>query len=501
MLGLFDDYMSLVQNRLTSVTKIGGTPTYFPHLLGPGDAAETTFKSNKQDRTASADETGLLSAAQQSQLRSWQRCGVCGADMYLLAQAYAPAPTFALASSSSPHHRMLYVWCCNSAVCSQQPLDSWKSAVIQVDQEDMEAFGDEDAGLGAEENDEEEEDEEPYREHPLPASALPSTHAFPPCHVHVVPEPPFRPGAPFPARPPPPSVSPDGTTGLSEKEELKDLEKKVDLKNTAVDYHFEAFRARVAREPTQVIRYYPAPAPVSQEPSPSEESKNKKDEDEERDLLNGTHPLFMNPERVVRYFEKPDTAANAKTVGKRRPMGVVTHTDPSSAKQTAMPTTTDASPKEDEEEEEEDELELADEVEKQVNMLHHRSLRHRCTECGGPLRAECQVLPTALYYLRPEQYLPPRRQPSNTTENQATKTEDQSVDFGTVTVYTCANWCQAKKPGVVLTEAFLLVEPAPAAQDVSEESRREAATQKKTKKTDLRDFMTSSKPLEKEWVE
>lgn len=491
MLGLFDDYMSLRENRLTSVTKIGGTPTYFPHLLA-------------------AD--GLLSDEQRSQLRSWQRCGVCGADMYLLAQAYAPAPTFALLSPSAtsvappPHHRMLYVWCCNSSVCSKQPRDSWKAAVIQVDQEDLDAFGED--GEGNRNAEEDEEDEEPYREHPLPRGALPCTHAFPPCHVHVVPEPPFRHGAPFPARPPPTSPSSSTPADLtSEKEELKDLEKKVDLKNTAVDYHFEAFRARIAREPTQVIRYYPASVPDNTTVSVRE----RKEDQKEQELLNGSHPLFMNPERVIRHFEATTCeGASAKKNGAsvKRSQTMAIHTDPSStsAGETEKPTTLTKEEEMmmmgEEEEEEEDEIELAEEVEHQVNMLHHRPLRHRCTDCGGLLRAECQVLPTSLYYLRPEQYLPPRRQTSSkVAENHSTSgSEDLSVDFGTVTVYTCANWCQAKRPGVVLTEAFLLVEPAPTVQENTDNKKTEGneAKNNKKKKTDLREFMTSTKPLEDE---
>lgn len=431
LLGLFDDYMSIPQNRLTSISKIGGTPNYFPSLF----------------------EKGLLSSSQQDQIRDWTRCGVCGKELYLIAQAYAPAPTSAIqrSTSSEPnaalplHNRMLYLWCCNSASCGEQPKDSWRCICVQVDQEDTLAFGDDTVNK---EDDEVEEDEDAYRLTPLPRASLPVAHCFPPVNVRISPEPPHRCGAPFPL--PPPKVDPAAEKPIGDPStaaELADLDKKVHLKNTAVDYYFEAFRARVAREPSQVMRYYPRPALTSSTTS-------------------SARPLFMNIHAVSSFYE----ASSASF-------------EPSPEEAVML-----------------DALECESEDKKQEVMKLGGSVKRRCHRCGGKLVAEWQLLPTALYYLKPEEHLPVSPGEKKTKEGDAKedgtlKADAKSsagVDFGSVTVFTCEHWCGASEKGVVVDEAFVLVEPAPAMPS-SAGDEADGGTGETGGKIDLRTFMTSEK--------
>ncbi|RNF14788.1 putative programmed cell death protein 2 [Trypanosoma conorhini] len=237
LLGVFDGYMPLERNALTSETKIGGTPTFFP----------------------------TLSDAQREIIRGWTTCGVCGHPMFLLLQAFSPLP-----SASSLHHRMIYVFCCNSAACVRQPSASWCAFALQVDAADESALHDE-------------ESEEVFQCGPLlPAELPPNT--FPPCFVDIVPEPTKEIVVPTNLEAELIRTAEENArkAGITE-DDVTELENTIDLKDKPSDYEFEKFRRRMSREPAQVLRYY------------SRDGSGK----EENGVPTATAPpLFMNPGSV-----------------------------------------------------------------------------------------------------------------------------------------------------------------------------------------------------------
>ncbi|CCW70315.1 unnamed protein product [Phytomonas sp. Hart1] len=246
LLGLFDGYMSRGDDQLTSETKLGGALTYFPPIT----------------------------PEQRGQIDRWTRCGVCSHPMFLLLQAYSPLPQDA---PSTPHHRMLYVFCCNTSGCAREPSRSWAAFSLQVDQDDGESTlaADADVVLTA----------------PLPPGEL-APHSFPPCFVRVVEEPEEGEG-----------VTPtdlelemikmaeansraaDANHGVPfPDDDLKALAQMVDLKDKRSDYYYEKFRTRVARAPTQLLRYHQRTPPMAATGQG----------------LQGRHerPLFMNPHKL-----------------------------------------------------------------------------------------------------------------------------------------------------------------------------------------------------------
>lgn len=522
-LGVFDDYMSLQQNQLTSLTKLGGTPTYFPHLFSQIES-ELTQPTGTSGTPSPFISTSSSMATMLEELREGPRCGVCGRRMFLLAQAYAPAPSFTRSSPSAAHNRMLYVWCCNSAGCSFSATSSpsrvtpenWKCVAVQLDREDEEAFGE------AAECQEEDEDDELYRETPLPLSAL-HRPSFPPCHVHIIPEPPKFIGALFPLPPPKKEVEEALRKKVEDpnlEQELKALDKEVDLKNSAVDYHYDAFRVRLEREPQQVIRYYPSPLLPSSSPSTtstglSDPSTCEAEVDTtlSQPVPSGEGPIFMNPACVLPYFTPTSTTSQKdktqeKNGDKQHGSADAIHTT------TAISTTTPTCHRGDgdrtvgkhEEEPQEDpiqkELQLAEECAAAVTAAE---LSQRCVYCGGPLRAEMQIMPTSLYFLHGSNYLPPTATTTKTTVAAASAStplsvqqEDQSIDFGTVTIWTCARWCRVKERGVVVdTNVTVLVEPPPLAVTKNGKKGSDEVIQALQKtKTDLRAFMTSKEDEE-----
>lgn len=261
LLGICDGYMPAARNALTSETKIGGTATYLPEL----------------------------SEAQRAQIKAWTSCGVCGRPMALLLQAYSPLP-----SSRGPHHRMLYVFACNSASCCRQPSSSWVAFSLQVDQED-EAAEAEDTEEGAEPL------EEPLRPSELPVNTLP------PCYVYIDVEPAKEIVVPTDVERELIRMAEEnaksGANGIAEAD-LKEIEATIDLKDKRSDYYYEKFRSRVAREPHQVLRYHQrdsatparsAGGPLAVVSGPAVNKQHR--------------PLFMNPEKVKRFFTVPACAS------------------------------------------------------------------------------------------------------------------------------------------------------------------------------------------------
>ncbi|KAG5479433.1 hypothetical protein LSCM1_04696 [Leishmania martiniquensis] len=250
LLGLFDGYMSHKRDRLTSETKLGGTPTYFPPL---GDA-------------------------EKAQIHRWTSCGICGHAMSLLAQAYSPLPT---APATHPHHRMVYVFACNSAYCSRQPASSMVSFSVQVDQEDEQALA---------ENTDEEDEDEAIKMGPLLPSELHEA-VLPPCYVYIGAEPSREVVEPTDIERELIKMAEENARSAVSDEELQQLEQLVDLKGKRTDYLYERFRSRVARAPHQVLRYYErtVASAVAEAaaalPSASSRAKDAK-------------PIFMNPDKV-----------------------------------------------------------------------------------------------------------------------------------------------------------------------------------------------------------
>lgn len=178
---------------------------------------------------------------------------------------------------------MLYVFCCNSASCARQPSDSWCAFSIQADQEDTAALC---------ENDEAEDDDVVQVSALLP-SELPLC-TFPPCYVSIDEEPAKEVIVPTDVEAEMIRMAEENArAGANEikEEDLRELEAVVDLKDKKADYYYEKFRARVARAPTQVMRYHQrSPAAVSSGTTSTSTQQR---------------PLFMNPDKVKRFLTIP----------------------------------------------------------------------------------------------------------------------------------------------------------------------------------------------------
>uniref|UniRef100_A0A0A9WW25 Programmed cell death protein 2 n=1 Tax=Lygus hesperus TaxID=30085 RepID=A0A0A9WW25_LYGHE len=79
-----------------------------------------------------------------------------------------------------------------------------------------------------------------------------------------------------------------------------------------------------------------------------------------------------------------------------------------------------------------------------------------CTYCGMARIHELQIMPTALYYLHVADYLPVAQ-----TGGTIRSANMDGVDFGTVTVYSCAHECARHAKGVFVHQEFVCVEDAP----------------------------------------
>nr|CCC93341.1 conserved hypothetical protein [Trypanosoma congolense IL3000] len=209
LLGVFDGYMSLERNTFTSETKIGGSPTYL----------------------------SSLSNAHRSLIQEWTTCGVCGRPMFLVLQAFSPLPR-----SPASHHRMMYIFCCNSDACAHQPSSSWCAFTFQVDNADEEVLSDTNSDI--------------IQTEPIAASALPS-FTFPPCYVDIVTEPKKEVVVPTDLEAEMIRVAEENAKNPDLMEnDIRELERTIDLNDKPSDYEFDKFRRRLSREPCQVIRYY-----------------------------------------------------------------------------------------------------------------------------------------------------------------------------------------------------------------------------------------------------
>ncbi|KEG15534.1 putative programmed cell death protein 2 [Trypanosoma grayi] len=244
LLGVFDGYMSLDRDKLTSETKIGGAPSYFP----------------------------ALSLSQSETIREWTTCGVCGQQMFLLLQAFSPLPL-----APSLHHRMVYVFCCNSSICTRQPSSSWCAFTLQVDAADEQALQDDCS-------------DEVIEMGPLTPAELPP-NTFPPCCVDIFPEPKKEIVVPTDLETEMIKAAEENAKNPDITEnDVKELERAIDLKDKPSDYDFEKFRRKMAREPTQVLRYYERDGIQKREAASN---------------LAVAPPLFMNPRRVKDFFRIP----------------------------------------------------------------------------------------------------------------------------------------------------------------------------------------------------
>eukprot|EP00672_Neobodo_designis_P022319 CAMPEP_0174848708 /NCGR_PEP_ID=MMETSP1114-20130205/13678_1 /TAXON_ID=312471 /ORGANISM="Neobodo designis, Strain CCAP 1951/1" /LENGTH=372 /DNA_ID=CAMNT_0016083013 /DNA_START=33 /DNA_END=1151 /DNA_ORIENTATION=+ len=243
MLAVFDGYLALSDDLLSSVTKLGGRPAFLPGRE-TGAAAEVLSKAV---------------------------CGRCKGPMFLVAQCYCPL--------RDNKNRMMYVFACNKACCTVFPDDAWRAFTVQCDFEDP-ALDDEEAA--------------DLNRLPQPDGALKKT-MFPPVATAIEEEPEGEEieqtelekrmqaqaeaqeavdeSAAATASDSDGEGKPQGPRkdkGDATRAELEELEEKVDLKNKQLDEYYEEFRSRVARLPQQVLRYQ----------------------------ING-EPIFMNPERTI----------------------------------------------------------------------------------------------------------------------------------------------------------------------------------------------------------
>ncbi|CAC9486099.1 conserved hypothetical protein [Leishmania infantum JPCM5] len=404
--------MSHKRDRLTSETKLGGTPTYFPPL----------------------------SDADKAQIRRWTSCGVCGHAMSLLTQAYSPLPT---ASASRPHHRMMYVFACNSGYCSRQPTSSMVAFSVQVDQEDEQALA---------ENSEEEEKDEVIETGPLLPSELPEA-VLPPCYVYIDAEPSKEVVMPTDIERELIKMAEENARSTVTDEELQQLEQTVDLKNKKTDYYYEKFRSRVARAPNQVLRYYERTVAAAAATSASLRAKDVK-------------PIFMNPDKVKAMVTIPACACcgSAQT-----------------AELQVMPTSLYY-------------LHVSE-----YTALARADAAAMAAPAGAPAAASTQGNAV-------DKQLPVASHSASTTackasasSGAATGTEkaipanvDDGCDFGTITVYVCAKDCAARQHGVVLRRETLCVEEAPTMRDEERAGKADAAkavTDGVTHKLTLRELL------------
>jgi hypothetical protein len=376
LLGLFDGYMSAQHDQLTSETKIGGTPTYFPPL---SDTDKAT-------------------------IHRWTSCGVCGHPMSLLLQAYSPLPS---APANVPHHRMLYVLACNSSYCSRQPLSSMVAFSVQADQEDTSALND-DGGAS---------EDEAIEMGPLPPSEL-ADAVLPPCYVCIDEEPLKEVVEPTDIERELIKMAEENAKSSMTDEELQQLEQQVDLKDKKTDYFYEKFRARVARAPHQVLRYYERrPASTTGNGAHSSHGEGTRAKD--------AKPIFMNPDKVKAMVTIPACAACGAA---------------QTAELQVMPTT--------------------------LYYLHVAQYTRLAR--GDAATSPCQTgsgVSSSGASTKTE---------STTVVQPTAGNVDDGCDFGTVTVYVCSKDCAARQRGVVLRRETLCVEEGPTMRD-ERRAEKEAA--------------------------
>ncbi|KPI84423.1 hypothetical protein ABL78_6530 [Leptomonas seymouri] len=367
LLGLFDGYMSLERDRLTSETKIGGSATYFPPL---SDADKAT-------------------------IRRWTSCGVCGHEMSLLLQAYSPLPG---APANIPHHRMVYVFACNSSYCSRQPLSSMVAFSVQVDDEDTKAL---------EEDEDEKGEDEVIETGPLQPSELPDA-VLPPCYVCIDEEPLKEVVKPTDIERELIKMAEENAKCTVTDEELQQLEQQVDLKGGRTDYLYEKFRARVARAPNQVLRYYERSV-VTSAPSSGSNASVKE-----------ARPIFMNPDAVKATMTIPACPACGAA---------------QTAELQVMPTTL-----------------YYLEVAQYTALARSTALPRRCNDGKSEAASNKAAAQGSCQQAHRAGEAAAKSIPGNV---------DDGCDFGTLTVYVCSKDCAARQRGVVLRKETLCVEEAP----------------------------------------
>ncbi|KPA78257.1 hypothetical protein ABB37_06409 [Leptomonas pyrrhocoris] len=390
LLGLFDGYMSLKRDSLTSETKIGGTATYFPPLT-------ETDKST---------------------IHRWTTCGVCGHAMSLLLQAYSPLPG---APTDVPHHRMVYVFACNSSYCARQPLSSMVAFSVQVDAEDTLAL-EEEEGEAADEDD-------VVETGPLLPSELPDA-VLPPGYVYIDEEPLKETVVPTDLERELIKMAEENARSTVTDEELQQLEQQVDLKDKKTDYYFEKFRARMARAPNQVLRYYERRAATTASTPPASGNTRVKE----------AKPIFMNPDKVKAMVTIPACAVCGAA---------------QTAELQVMPTTLYY-------------LQVA-----QYTALARRAAVPNRTNAGDTTTTEQSSGGSS----------PATEKKDKTTPKSTPGNADGGCDFGTITVYVCSKDCAARQRGVVLRKETLCVEEAPTVRDellAEKEAEASGAPRKKT---------------------
>lgn len=333
MLAIFDGYIPLECDGLSSVTKLGGRPA-FMKALATAPVADATAAGMTAPKLLERDAV----------------CGRCKQPLYLLSQSFCPL--------REATNRMMYVFCCNSAACAPFPEESWACFTVQVDSEDADAANDEEDDPALRRVDPPVKGQPPYD-----ATAV-GPGAFPPVATDIVEEPLkehielSEEEEELKRR----IENQDEETAQRARADLEELEQNVDLRNKTTDVYYEKFRRRVARAPSQVLRYQ----------------------------RNG-FPIFMDPEQTI-YVTIPP-----------------------------------------------------------------------CSDCGGKMCMELQVMPTALYFVHSSDFVDRRPAVGRTSG-------DDGVDFATATVYTCAQGCRASLAGVRVKREFVFVEPPPSL--ASEEEQR-----------------------------
>ncbi|GET88350.1 hypothetical protein, conserved [Leishmania tarentolae] len=414
LLGLFDGYMSHKRDRLTSETKLGGTPTYFPSL----------------------------SDTDKEQICRWTSCGVCGHAMSLLTQAYSPLPTV---PTGHPHHRMLYVFACNSGYCSRQPTSSMVAFSVQVDQEDEQALA---------ESAEDEDEDQVIETGPLLPSELPEA-VLPPCYIYIDAEPSKEVVVPTDLERELIKMAEENARSTVTDEELHQLEQTVDLKDKKTDYYYEKFRSRVARAPNQVLRYYERTVGASAAeatPAPARAKEVK--------------PIFMNPDKVKAMVTIPACACcgSAQTAEMQVMPTCLYYLHVSEYTALAR---ADAAP-----------MEASAGAPASDSTQDNAASQHSPAASLSASTAVCKASASP--------------KTSTGTEKAIPASVDDGCDFGTITVYVCAKDCAARRPGVVLRRETLCVEEAPTMRDEELAEKMDAAkagSDSATRKLTLRELL------------
>ena len=246
LLGVWDGLMPEATAALSSSTKVGGQPVYTYPL-------PDTIKAEIDSKLT--------------------RCEACGDQMFLVLQSFSPLP-----NGNEDFNRMKYVYACNSTECSNKTEKAtWRSFSVTFSSYD-------EAAENAEEEDEELEAPTAYPEtlppYTFPVGALDfidepaekatvlSNHEERVLAVYerrVLAQ--KRVEAAIAKGEDPDTDDEAEAKKLVGDEDVKELEREIDLKNNAVDVAFDAFRLRVGRAPQQVLRYQPGSKPLYMNPS------------------------------------------------------------------------------------------------------------------------------------------------------------------------------------------------------------------------------------------